>query len=92
MQSTMRDVQNKLETITRAGSAGAGMVVVTMNGKFLITNVRLAPETMEITDREVVQSLIESACVDAHRQVTDAVQEEMRSITGGLDLPPGLMG
>ena len=40
-------------------------------------------------DRGVVEDLVAAACNDARGKVEATVQEQMKSITGGLPLPPG---
>ena len=42
IQENMKRMQDILPTITATGSAGAGMVEVTVNGKLIVTSVKIS--------------------------------------------------
>ncbi len=86
--------QQKLQQITVETSAGGGMVSVKMNGQKQLLEVRLDPEVVSGGDRELLQDLILAAVNEASRRVDAEVQQQMLSLTGGLNLPkiPGLFG
>lgn len=90
MQSKMAEAQEKLEDIVVVGSAGAGMVSVTMSAKGSLKSVTLDPSIFSAEDKEVVEDLIVAAHADAKAKAEVAMQEEMQKITGGLNLPEGL--
>ncbi|HTR88109.1 MAG TPA: YbaB/EbfC family nucleoid-associated protein [Reyranella sp.] len=89
MQAKMQEMQAELERLEIVGSSGAGMVKVTVNGKNETRKVEIDPSLFRAEDKGVVEDLIVAACNDARGKVEQRVQEQMRSITGGLPLPPG---
>jgi hypothetical protein len=89
MQAKMQDLQAQLERLEIVGSSGAGMVKVTVNGKGETRRLEIDPSLLKPEEKGVVEDLIVAACNDARGKVEATVQEQMRSITGGLPLPPG---
>ena len=90
MQARMKEVQAKLESAEVAGEAGNGRVRLTLTGKGVLRNITIDPKLADPDDMETVQDLIVAAFADA-RQKTEAMsKEEMKKVTGGLQLPPGM--
>jgi len=90
LQSRMADIQAKLADIELDGSAGGGMVTVTMNGKGEMRRVKIDPALVDPSEVEILEDLLVAAANDAKAKVESHVQEEMGKLTGGLNLPPGL--
>lgn len=90
MQKKMEDMQAALEAMTVEGSAGAGMVHVTMTGKNELRSVRIDPKLADPAEMEMLQDLIVAAHADAKRKVEALATEEMKKATGGMELPAGL--
>ena len=89
MQSRMGDMQTKLESLTVHGQSGGGLVQVAMNGKGAVQSVTIDPSLMKVEEREILEDLLVAACTDAKSKVEAVAAEEMKSVTGGLPLPPG---
>ena len=89
MQRKMEELQTALEAMVMDGSAGAGMVSVTLNGKGVLKSVRIDPKIATVDDVDMLQDLIIAAHADAQRKIEAAQGEEMQRLTGGLSLPPG---
>jgi nucleoid-associated protein EbfC len=89
MQTKMAEMQEKLETIEVAGSAGAGMVTVTLSGKGAMRGVKIDPSLAKADEVEILEDLITAAHNDAKAKLEQKVQEETASMMGGLQLPPG---
>ena len=89
MQQKMKELQEQLERQEIVGSSGAGMVTVTVNGKGETRKVDIDASLFKPDDKGVVEDLIVAAANDARGKVEETVQEQMKSITGGLPLPPG---
>ena len=89
MQAKMQEMQEKLVEIELTGSAGGGMVTVTLNGKGEARRVKIDPSLFNADDAEVVEDLIVAAFADAKSKLETMVAEEMAKLTGGLQLPPG---
>ena len=52
--------------------------------------VKIDDSLMKPQDKEVVEDLIVAAHADARRKAEVLMQEKMKSVAGGLPLPPGL--
>jgi nucleoid-associated protein EbfC len=90
MQARMNDMQTKLESLTIHGQSGGGLVKVTLNGKAAVQAISIDPSLMKPEEREILEDLLVAALTDAKSKVETVAAEEMKSITGGLPLPPGL--
>ena len=89
MQTKMMDAQKKIEEIEAEGSAGGGLVKVSVNGKNHVTNVTIDPSLLVADEVDILEDLILAAHNDAKDKVQQKSSDEMSSITGGLKLPPG---
>lgn len=88
VQDNMRRLQEELASMEVRGSAGAGMVAVTINGKHHVRAVAIEPEALK-EDKEFLEDLIAAAFNDAVQKLEEATREKMAQATGGLNLPPG---
>jgi nucleoid-associated protein EbfC len=92
IQSQMSEMQDKVKAIRVTGAAGGGMVSVEMNGQMTVLNVHIDAEAVDPEDIGMLEDLVQAACIDASSKVKEKLQEEMSSLTGGVQLPPGLLG
>ncbi len=92
IQEQMGSFQEKLGGITVTGSAGGGMVEIAMNGRLEVIGVRIAPEAVDPSDVGMLQDLVKAAFADAADRAREAIRSEVGAMTGGMNLPPGLMG
>jgi DNA-binding YbaB/EbfC family protein len=92
MQSRVGDVQEKLRSVRVTGSAGGGMVTVEMNGAMQVEQVTIAPDAVDPRDVPMLQDLVRAAFGDAMERMKEKIRDEMAQVTGGLGLPPGLLG
>jgi DNA-binding YbaB/EbfC family protein len=90
LQSRMTEMQAKLGDVELAGSAGGGMVTVTLNGKGEMRRVKIDRALADPNEVEILEDLLVAAFNDAKAKVETHVQEEMGKLTGGLNLPAGL--
>ncbi len=90
MQSRMAEMQAKLDQLAVTGQSGGGLVKVSMNGKFSATAIEIDPALMKPEEKEVLEDLLLAALSDAKSKAENLVAEEMKSVTGGLPLPPGM--
>jgi nucleoid-associated protein EbfC len=90
MQARMSKIQEELGQKTVEGSAGGGMVQVTVNGQFNICAMRIDPTVISVEEKEMLEDLVLSAVNDGMRKAREMVSAEMSKITGGLKIP-GLM-
>ena len=89
MQSKMQEMQEGLVALEIEGQSGAGMVKVMLNGKGEMRGLKLDKSIVDPEDTEVLEDLIVAAYNEAKVKVEAAVQDKMKDVTGGLNLPEG---
>lgn len=89
IQAQAEQLKAKTEAIEVTGSAGGGMVKVTLSGAFELKGIEIAPEIVDPTDVAMLQDLVRAAHNDAMAKAREAVAREFQA---GMGLPPGLMG
>jgi len=90
MQARMAKIQEELASKTVQGSAGGGMVQVTVNGQFNVTAIKIEPSVINVEEKEMLEDLILAAINDGVRKAREMVSSEMTKLTGGLKIP-GMM-
>jgi hypothetical protein len=90
LKTKMEAMQAELDHIEVEGTAGGGMVRVTMTAKGELKSVKFDPSLMKPEEQEIAEDLVVAAHADARRKAETLLQEKMKSLTGGLPLPPGL--
>ena len=88
MQENMKKMQEQIAALEIEGESGAGMVKVTMTGKYEVRRVSIDVSVMD--DREMLEDLVAAAVNSAVRKVENMTQEKMSGFTAGLNLPPGV--
>ena len=89
MQEKMQQAQEELASIEVEGSAGDGLVQVTMTCKYDVRKVNIDDDLLT-EDKEVLEDLVAAALNDAVRKVESATQEKMSGMTSGMGLPAGM--
>jgi len=96
MQSQLMSAQQRLAETEIEGSAGGGLVKVTINGQGELVDVAIAKEAIEPGDPEETAStladLVLAACRDAYRALGDVQAEMMGPLAGGFGGVPGSEG
>ena len=90
MQAKMQEMQARLEALEIEGSAGAGMVTLTLNGKGELKRVKIDPKLADPAEMEMLEDLLIAAHAEAKRKIETTTSEEMQKVTGGLGLPGGM--
>ena len=86
-QKQMEDMQKDLENKTFEASVGGGTVTAVVNGKKQLIDIKIKPEVVDPDDVEMLQDLIISACNEAFKKADDESADEMKKMTGGLNIP-----
>ena len=86
MQENMRKAQEELANIEVVGSAGGGLVEVTMTCRHDVRKIQIDDSLME-DDKEMLEDLVAAAMNDAVRKVEEITKEKMGGMMGGLNIP-----
>jgi DNA-binding YbaB/EbfC family protein len=92
VQERMQEIQGRLGRLQATGSSGGGMVQIELNGHLEVTRVAISLEAVDPNDIPMLQDLLRAAFTDALFKVKEKIREEISEVTGGLNLPPGLLG
>ena len=90
LQKKMAEAQEKHNLIEVEGISGGGLVKVIATAKGDIKRINIDESLLKKEEKEMTEDLIIAAINDAKQKGETASQEEMKSITGGLPLPPGM--
>ena len=92
IQQKMQRLQDDLAERVVEGSAGGGMVKAFVNGRMELLKLKIEPEVVDPNDVGMLEDLIVAAITDGVRKARKMAEDEMRRLTGGLGLPPGMLG
>ena len=90
LQEKMQDAQEKIAALEADGTAGGGMVTITLNGKGYASKVSIEKDLLKPEEADVLEDLIAAAINDAKAKLEHQSQEEMQKLTAGMPLPPGM--
>ncbi|TDD71106.1 YbaB/EbfC family nucleoid-associated protein [Actinomadura darangshiensis] len=93
MQEQLFNAQRELAEAEVKGSAGGGLVTVTVNGQGEVTGLSIDPKAIDVDDpadtAETIADLILAAIRDAGREAQELQQEKMGPLAQGLGGMPG---
>jgi DNA-binding YbaB/EbfC family protein len=90
IQSEVARVREELGQKTVTGETGGGLVSCVANGKGEVLSVTLDPAIAG--DTKMIQDLVVGAVNLALERARELAQQELARATGGLPLPPGMLG
>ena len=90
LQEKMGEMQSAVEAVSQTGSAGGGLVSITLNGKGALGEIKIDPSLLKESEIEILEDLIVAAHADAKAKIETMLQSKMEELAGGLQLPPGL--
>lgn len=88
MQEDLQKAQQEIAKIEVVGSAGGGMVSVTLSGRKECRKVRL--DASLLSDQEMLEDLLAAAFNDASNKIDSQTQARVGAVTAGMQLPPGM--
>jgi DNA-binding YbaB/EbfC family protein len=88
MQDNLKRAQEELAVLEVTGSAGGGMVSVTLTGNHEVRRVKIDPSVL--SDAEMLEDLVTAAMNDAASKVKEESSKRMNAATAGMPLPPGM--
>ncbi len=84
------EMQERLDATAIVGSAGGGMVSVTVNGSGAVRGIKLDKMVVDASDVEALEDLLLVAIQDAQNKANELQQAEVQKIMGGLGGMPGM--
>lgn len=87
MQNRIQKMQDELGETIVEGTAGGGMVSVTVNGLKEVQSVKITPEAVDPDDLELLEDMIVAALNDAIKNAETLAADKMGAITGGIKIP-----
>ncbi len=98
IQKKLMEAQEELANTSINGEAGNGSVNVTCDGKGIFKSIKLSaeainpenPSSVSQDDIEMLEDLIASAMKNATDKSRSVMEDKMKSVTGGVNIP-GLM-
>jgi len=90
LQQRAQELQEEAASKIVEGSAGAGLVSVTMTAKGELRGIKIDPSLFKPDDAEIVEDLIVAAHADAKRKGEEYMADKMSELTAGLPIPPGM--
>ena len=88
MQDKVKSIQDELANAEVHGESGAGMVKITMTGRYDVKQVEIDDSLLK-EEKEILEDLIGAAVNDAVRRVEKNQKDKMSSLTAGIPMPPG---
>ena len=85
MQAQIQQLQDNLATQTFEG--GAGLVKVEVDGRQKVRKIQISPEAVNTEDLSELEDLVTAAVNMAVQASQTHSRDEMKKITGGLQLP-----
>jgi nucleoid-associated protein EbfC len=84
LQEDLARAQDAIGEMTAEGSAGGGIVTVTVTGKQQIRSVKIDPEVFESKDVEMLEDLVLAAANQALEKSQEMAKEELQKVGGGV--------
>ena len=90
MQADLQRTQASLAQKFVEASVASGKVKVTASATGDVTKISIDPAVVDPADVEMLEDLVLSAVKQAIADGRKLAADEMKKITGGMGLPPGL--
>ena len=95
LQKKLKDTQAELANIEITGEAAGGAVKVICDGQGKFKSIKLSPEainsenpsSVDSDSIEMLEDIITSAIQQASEKATKQMEEKMKAVTGGLNIP-----
>lgn len=87
LQSKMEKIREEAAQRNVEGTAGGGMVTVTVNGKNEVLSVKIEREVVDPEEIEMLQDLVVAATNQALSRAQEMMEQELSKVTGGLPIP-----
>lgn len=85
MQADMSKAENELKSKSYEANAQDGLVKVTVNGEYQITNIEISDKIKD--DKDMIQDLVMIAANQAIQAAVSERDNVMGELTGGVKMP-----
>ena len=85
MQAKLQEAQQEIISTSMEGTAGNGLVRVTMEGNGTVSAVNIDPQVVDPNDVETLQDLVLGAIADAHQKITKFAEERMAPLSQAMN-------
>lgn len=95
LQKKLKDTQEELANIEISGESAGGSVKVVCDGQGKFKSIKLSPEainpenpsSVDSDTVEMLEDVISTAIRQASEKATKQMEEKMKSVTGGINIP-----
>lgn len=87
MQAKLAETQAELAQKTVEASVGGGKVTVKANGAGDVLSLKIDPAVVDPSDVEMLEDLVLAAVKQAIENGRQLAADEMKKVTGGMNLP-----
>lgn len=99
LQKRLKDTQDELANTEITGESAGGAVKVVCDGQGKFKSIKLSaeainpesPSSVDADTVEMLEDVITTAILQASTKATEQMEQKMKSVTGGLNIP-GLSG
>lgn len=91
MQQQFSQLQDQMSTLEITGSAGGGLVIITLTGDGEMKSIKIKPECADKEDIEGLEMLIKAAHADAQKKLKEHSPGALPGLSG-LGGLAGLLG
>jgi DNA-binding YbaB/EbfC family protein len=84
MQQQIATAQAELAEAEVTGTAGGGLVTVTLSGTGEVTSVKIDPTAVDPDDVEILEDLVLAALHNGAEAVRELTEEKMGPVSGGM--------
>ena len=84
MQDKLSKLQEEMQNIEVTGTAGNGLVTITLNGEQEMKSIKIKPDCVDPEDIEGLEDLVKAAHNDASNKLQSQANN---SLPGGMPLP-----
>lgn len=90
LKAKIEAMQAEMDSTLVEGRAGGGLVQITLTAKGALKAVSIDPSLLVPSEKEILEDLLLAAHAEARSKIEGVMAEKMKTLTGGLPLPPGL--
>ncbi len=87
LQKKFEEMQEKLKDEKAEGTAGNGLVSITLNGEHEMVDIKIKPDCVDPDDIEGLEDLIRAAYTDAAKKIEKSSSAGLGGLPGGF---PGM--